>query len=327
MNHTRKAIRFGWTILMLSLLLRLYATGAVDRFLARLAEPDTAAFLLYTQTGRDARSVSVYLEEPQAVFTPAYPAESPPPDIPETPRVFTREMAETISITDFAGRSPDLGTLLTRELPWQTRPGVLILHTHTTESYTKSGEDYRETSAYRTDDPAYNMLHIGDILTENLEKSGITVYHATAVHDSPAYNGAYTRSRKTVRQALREHPDISLVLDVHRDAVETASGQLRTQSPEGTAQIMLVMGSDASGLSNPNWEENLSLALKLQVILEDLSPGITRPIQLRAQRFNQDLSPGAMLVEIGAAGNTRHDAEQAAEILARALTELVEPVG
>ena len=58
------------------------------------------------------------------------------------------------------------------------------------------------------------------------------------------------------------------------------------------------------GTNHEAYEENLSLGLKLHVQLEQLFPGIMRPLQLRAQRFNQDLSPGALLIEVGAAGNT-----------------------
>ena len=85
---------------------------------------------------------------------------------------------------------------------------------------------------------------------------------------------------------------------------------------------MLVMGTDAGSLDHKDWEENLSLALKLQTQLELQTPGITRPIQLRSQRFNQDLLPGSLLVEVGAAGNTHKEALTAAEQLAYAIVAL-----
>lgn len=64
-----------------------------------------------------------------------------------------------------------------------------------------------------------------------------------------------------------------------------------------SAQLMIVVGTNYD-----TWEENLSLALKLHAQLETACPGITRPLQLRGQRFNEDLSPGALLIEVGAAG-------------------------
>ena len=61
---------------------------------------------------------------------------------------------------------------------------------------------------------------------------------------------------------------------------------------------------------------------ELQHQLEVLCPGICRYISLRPERFNQDLSPGMMLIEVGAAGNTLEEALAAAEILAQAIGSL-----
>jgi stage II sporulation protein P len=89
-----------------------------------------------------------------------------------------------------------------------------------------------------------------------------------------------------------------------------------------TAQLMLVVGTDAGGLTHPNWPENMSLAVKLHAQLEKNSPGICRPISFRSQRFNQDLSPGALIVEVGSAGNTRQEALLAVEQLGQAIIDL-----
>ena len=56
--------------------------------------------------------------------------------------------------------------------------------------------------------------------------------------------------------------------------------------------------------------------------LEKSAPGITRPISFRSQRFNQDQSPGAILLEMGSAGNTQQEALLAAEITANAILAL-----
>ena len=85
---------------------------------------------------------------------------------------------------------------------------------------------------------------------------------------------------------------------------------------------MLVMGSDKGSLSYPNWETNLALAVKLQAALEQTYPGLCKPIKLVASRYNQDLSTGALLVEVGTAGNTHAEALAAAEILAEGILAL-----
>ena len=116
------------------------------------------------------------------------------------------------------------------------------------------------------------------------------------------------------------------MLDLHRDAYEDAEGNqaAHTVFSEGTAlaPLMFVVGTNYGGLTHPNWQQNLALALKLQTQLEGLCPGICRNLNLRSQRFNQDLSHGSLLVEVGASGNTYAEALGAAKMLADAILSL-----
>ena len=220
-------------------------------------------------------------------------------------------------------KDPDIDALLAKPLQWKLfgeEPTVLILHTHTTESYTKQGEDYKETSSWRTLDEGYNMLAIGDLVAGILQENGIGVVHERQFHDYPSYSGSYIRSRQSIREQLKEHPGIRLNLDLHRDAAGEGANQMRTQAEvdgEASAQLMVVIGTN-----HENYEENLSLGLKLHVQLENQAPGIMRPLQLRSQRFNQDFSSGALLIEVGAAGNSHPEARIAAEELAKAIVVL-----
>ena len=66
----------------------------------------------------------------------------------------------------------------------------------------------------------------------------------------------------------------------------------------------------------------MSLAVKFQAQLEKQCPGICRPISFRSQRFNQDLSTGALLVEVGSAGNTHQEALLATDFLAQTIIAL-----
>ena len=95
-----------------------------------------------------------------------------------------------------------------------------------------------------------------------------------------------------------------------------------TVDGEKSAQIMLVVAAGTDVRPVPRWQENLALGLKLHVQMERIAPGICRYVNLRSSRFNQDLSPGALIVEVGAAGNTRQQALAAAELLGQAVLEL-----
>lgn len=229
--------------------------------------------------------------------------------------------AGSIPIYNPWGGEADLESLMARPLTWDLRgerPTVLILHTHSTESYAESPQ-------WRTLDEDANMLSIGKQVAEILESEGIPVIQDRTLHDHPSYNGSYGDARKSIQAILKDNPDIRLVLDLHRDASEGKNGQMRplvNVDGEDIAQLMLVMGCN-----HETFAENLSLALKLHAQLEYQAPGIMRPMQLRTARYNQDLSPGALLVEVGAAGNTHREAIAAAEQLAFAIIALARGTG
>lgn len=325
MDSYHKSLRVGFAAILCALVLRLSASGVFSWTAQLVNRQEVAGMLVYLQTGRHLQpvpspSVPYPPESAEPVFAPA--------TMPETVPVFSPEDADAVSVSYACSARPDIEALLASPLSLKLtgeEPTVLIVHTHTTESYTRDGESYEESSAYRTLDEEYNMLSIGAEVKRVLEEGGIHVLQDRTLHDYPSYNGSYNHSRKSIRKYLEEYPSISLVLDIHRDAADTGSGQLRTQARaagEDSAQLMLVMGTGTSGLKHENWQENLSLALKLQTVLERQDPGITRPTVLRGQRFNQDLSPGALLVEVGAAGNTHQEAIRAARALAEGILTL-----
>ncbi len=334
MDHQQWSLRFGASVIVCALLLRLSASGFLQPVAEFLTKPNIASFLIYLETGRIVR----FSQSSEGLEVFAY--ESAVPDfalqliatVPEEekplPR-FSAADAGAVSFKNGAGRNFDAGALITRPLQWDLcgeSPTVLILHTHTTESYTRtSGETYEESAAFRTLDETYNMISVGEHLATLLQAGGVSVLHDRELHDYPSYSGSYNHARKSIESYLKEYPSICLVLDLHRDASGDLNNQMRTKATvdgEASAQIMFVVGTNASGLKHPNWEENLSLALKLQVQMERNAPGICRKINLRAQRFNQDESPGALLVEVGAAGNTRQEALRAVEVLAQTILDL-----
>ena len=264
--------------------------------------------------------------------TTAPPATHPEPSVPAQVQLTTADLRNVrVQYATDCPYRPDIEDLLLRAMTWNLGledPTVLIIHTHTCESYTKqSGQDYKEYTAYRTVNEEYNMVAVGGRLTQLLEAAGIQVIHDRQIHDYPSYSDAYDNSRDAAQEYIDQYPTIRVVLDLHRDAVQNADGSQYATScmVNGTkvAQLMLVVGSDASGLTHPHWQENLAEAIKLQAVLERLAPGITRPCILRAQRFNHDLTTGAMLVEVGTAGNTLTEAMGAIAVLADALIELM----
>lgn len=228
---------------------------------------------------------------------------------------------------------PDVLELLkqnTLRLDKSTEVQVLILHTHTSESYLEDGAMFVEGSigeASYSSDAERNVLAVGKALCESLNKKGITSMQCTVMHDEPSLSGSYSRAEKTVRAYLEQYPSIVCVIDLHRDAILTEAGEyVRTYTTvegEEVAQIMAVVGSDCNGTRNERWQENLALALQLRALCEECYPGISRPVSLRAASYNQELAPYYLLLEIGSGGNSVEEAVRAAELFAEVFCELV----
>ncbi|MBD5119282.1 MAG: stage II sporulation protein P [Clostridiales bacterium] len=207
-------------------------------------------------------------------------------------------------------------------------PKVLIYHSHATESYEMDGTDiYDPSGDHRTLDTNYNMIRVGEEMKAVFEAAGIGVVHDTTLYDYPSYNDAYNRSVQGVAANLEKYPSLVLLLDVHRDALVATDGTIYKAvagTVDNCAQVMMVMGSDATGQTHPNWKVNLALALSIQSALCDKWATLARPLVLRPTRFNQHLSTGTILVEVGTHGNTLQEAITAARLYARTVVELME---
>ena len=167
-----------------------------------------------------------------------------------------------------------------------------------------------------------------DEITKALSDNGINVIHDKTIHDYPSYNGSYANCRKTVESYLNKYPSIKIVLDVHRDAIEREDGtkvKLVTEiDGEKAAQVMIVAGSDACGLEHPDWRENLKFAMKLQRRVNLYYPDLMRPVDLREERFNQDISVASVILEMGTNGNTLEEALVSAKCVGFALADMMQ---
>ena len=208
-------------------------------------------------------------------------------------------------------------------------PVVLILHTHGCEAYTMPpGEEYAASDDHRTLEEDKNVLRVGDEIARALTDAGIGVLHDRTLHDYPSYSGAYNRSLETAERYLREYPSLLYILDVHRDAVEDAAGRqykLLCAEEPNAAQLEFVIGSDGGGLRHDRWRENLRLACAVQERLLADYPTLLRPIVVRNSRYNQQLSAGSLLLEVGTAGNSLAEALTAARLFAQGFAETVCP--
>lgn len=243
-------------------------------------------------------------------------------------------MTAGIAVKNQSGVAADIAAALADGLPFSiekdtAEPQVLIYHTHATETYMPYAAGYYNSGdTSRVPENPRNVRAVGDALAAELTAAGIAVLHDTTLHDSPQYRGAYDRSAKTVEAILAEHPSIKVVLDIHRDGLMlNSSDKLKptvTIDGKKAAQVMLVCGVlSTDALPHTEWRQNLRFAAGLQQALATVSGGFARPLSLVSARYNQHLSVGSLLIEVGSEGNTLDEATYSAQLLGRALAGLL----
>ena len=222
----------------------------------------------------------------------------------------------------------------TKELPFKLdknsdKPQVLIYHTHTTESFEPYARDFYDSSFYsKTTDMTKNIVSVGDNICKQLDAAGVTYVHDTLVHDYPSYNEAYASSRKTVQEILKKYPSIKIVLDVHRDGIQREDGTRIAPVVQiggrQAAQIMIISGCDDGTMGMPNYLLNFRLASRLQSQIESDWNGLTRPVLFDYRHYNQDLTTGSLLIEVGSHGNSIDQAQYSGELIGKSIAKLFE---
>ena len=201
---------------------------------------------------------------------------------------------------------------------------ILIYHTHTCESYTPCDiYNYTMTGNYRTTDDNYNVIRVGTELSTYLTQKGFNVIHDGTYYDYPSYSGSYARALETATRLLEEKP-AGLVIDIHRDAIGNGDTYGPTVMVNGqrVAQLMFVIGTDGGGLEHPNWVQNLKTAVKIQEQANKMYPGLFRSIIIRNSRYNQHISSGASIIEVGATANTLGECLLSMQCLANVIDEV-----
>lgn len=189
----------------------------------------------------------------------------------------------------------------------RARSRIALYHTHSDESYVP------------TDGAASlwgkgGIFQVGRAMAERLRQKGYQVIHSTRPHD-PHDASAYERSRRTAIELLRGSP-VALI-DVHRDATPPEVYR-RVIDGQPVTGVKLVVGRQ-----NPKMTANLNFAKRVKSVADKTKPGLVTGIFMASGDYNQDLSPRALLVEVGAHTNRREEAEQGARLFADVLPKAV----
>lgn len=203
-------------------------------------------------------------------------------------------------------------------------PQILIYHTHSQEAFADSEEG----------NPEHTIVGMGEVLAEKLRSYGYQVIHDTGVYDLVDgvldRSAAYDYARDAVQQILEEHPTIEVIIDLHRDGVE---GKKFVTEIDGKPTSMIMFfngisrneqGEALSWLENPYRQQNLAFSLQMQLKAEELYPGLTRNIYLKAERFNLHLRPRSLLIEAGTQLNTLEEERNAMTPLADLIQQVLQ---
>ena len=192
-----------------------------------------------------------------------------------------------------------------------TKPEVLIMHTHTTENYAEASN--------LTTDNNYNVVGVGEVLAKELEEGyGISVIHDKTNH-SVSYNESYDRSNETLKKYLNEYGDFKLIIDLHRDSVTNKDAVTVNLNNQNLAKLMFVLAENSE-----RYGANKALADNLYDITNNLFPGLIRKTltyPIGATAVNHKLSDNFILIETGSNINEAQEAKLSGKYIARIVAE------
>lgn len=195
-------------------------------------------------------------------------------------------------------------------------PLVYIYSTHPTESFKNT-----EISAYNIDP---NIKEVSYILKDKLEEIGVnTIVEQGDVtsflkEHNYNYNQSYTASLYYLKQFYDSHPNVKLIIDLHRDGVDY-DYSVTTINGKKYAKVMLVVG-----LNHNNYQIHLDISNKINDILKKKYPSITRGIFTnKTAVFNQDFTNNMILIELGGNNNELVEVLNTVDILAEAIKEYI----
>ena len=205
-------------------------------------------------------------------------------------------------------------------------PQILIYHSHSQETFADSREG----------EEADTIVGVGDYLTQLLtENYGYKVDHIKEQFDMESgdldRSAAYDYARDYLELYLQEHPDIQVIIDLHRDGVPEDRHLVTDMNGKPTAQILFYNGlsytvtkGSLDYLPNPYIQQNLAFSFQLEYQAAQYYPEFYRGIYLAGYRYNLHLRPRSILLEAGAQTNTVQEVKNAMEPFADILNRVLQ---
>ncbi len=199
-------------------------------------------------------------------------------------------------------------------------PIVYIYNSHQTEGYQRSNNaSYNITPS---------VLMASYILRESLNDLGIPALVETndiaelLRINSWKYSYSYAASKILLKDAMEKNPSLMYFIDLHRDSM-SYEVTTTTINNKNYAKILFVVGKD-----HESYEQNLKMANTLNDYIKSKYPTLTRGISLKSGKgvngiYNQDMSPNAILIELGGQYNNITEVNNTIHILKDALSSYI----
>lgn len=199
-------------------------------------------------------------------------------------------------------------------------PIVYIYNSHQLENY--SGSNYE---AYNI---TPNVMMASYIMREKLKNNGIeALVEENDITEfirinSWDYNYSYLASRYYINAVVENYPSVKYFIDIHRDSITKANSTI-TINNTSYAKVLFVVGLEHQGFQN-----NLDLANYINTKIANKYPNLTRGVITKKGAnvngiYNQDISPNAILIEIGGYENTIDEVYNTVAVLADILKETI----
>lgn len=187
-----------------------------------------------------------------------------------------------------------------------SKPQILIYHTHSKEGYADSNPE----------DAATTIMGVGEYLSALLRNEyGYNVLHHLGQYDLEGRDYAYSNAAAGLEKVLQDNPSIEVMIDLHRDAVKEGTRLVTDQNGIEMAQFMFFNGlcytrqlGKLTSLPNPYIQENIAFSFQMKLAAEEYYPGLTRKSYLKGYRYNLQYRPKSLLIELGAQTNTLNEA-------------------
>ena len=202
-----------------------------------------------------------------------------------------------------------------------SKPQILLYHTHSQEAYIDSAPNDESTS----------IMGVGEYLCDILRtKYGYNVIHHMGKYDVEGRDYAYANAVADIEAILAENPSIEVIIDLHRDQTNADTKLVTNIQGMDMAKFMFFNGlsytrelGELTRLPNPYVQDNLSFAFQMQLFAEEHYPGITRRTYLRGYRYNMHYRAKTLLIELGSQTNTVEEALNSCEPLAHIISEVL----